>query len=87
MNVKELLHRYGDRFKSKHGKSTSSDQWSAMNAMLGCREGQYGEVALSCNACDWSGSVFNPAGIAPVINVKTIVLLNGWNDSKINCCP
>jgi hypothetical protein len=62
MNVKELLHRYGDRFKSKHGKSTSSDQWSAMNAMLGCREGQYGEVALSCNACDWSGSVFQSCG-------------------------
>lgn len=30
--------------------------------MLGCREGQYGEVALSCNACDWSGSVFQFCG-------------------------
>jgi hypothetical protein len=62
MNVKELLHRYGDRFKIKHGKSTSKDQWSALNAMSGCREGQYGEVALACKACDWSGRVFQSCG-------------------------
>jgi hypothetical protein len=29
----------------------SADQWSALNAILGCRTGQYGHVMLSCQDC------------------------------------
>ena len=62
MDVKPLLHHYGDRFKAKHSITTTQEQWSALNAMLGCREGQYGEMTLSCNTCEWSGSVFQSCG-------------------------
>lgn len=54
MSVVELLQRYSDRFKTTHGARTTTDQWSALNALLGCRTGQYGEVVLGCTHCGWS---------------------------------
>ena len=40
MELATIAHNYLDRFKSSHGKSASADQWSALNAILGCRTEQ-----------------------------------------------
>ena len=62
MSIVEILQHYSDRFKHKYGAHTTTDQWSALNAMLGCRTGQYGDVVLGCNHCGWSGSVPQSCG-------------------------
>ena len=35
----------------QYGQSLSADQWSALNALDGCRQGQYGEVDWHCQRC------------------------------------
>ena len=62
MPVVDILQRYSDRFKIKHGACTTSNQWSALNAMLGCRTEQYGEIVLGCHHCGWSGSLPQSCG-------------------------
>ena len=51
MEFATLAQRYLTRFKAIHGTSTTAEQWSALNAILGCRTGQYGQVYLSCTDC------------------------------------
>lgn len=46
-----VAHEYLNRFKAHYGATISDDQWSALNAILGCRSGQYGEVQVACHAC------------------------------------
>jgi hypothetical protein len=53
MNFAAIARRYLDRFKGRHGHCTSVDQWSALNAILGCRTEQYGQMQLSCQSCHW----------------------------------
>jgi hypothetical protein len=53
LNLASIMTRYRDRHKTTYGESTTPNQWSALNAILGCRSGQYGEVALSCSVCPW----------------------------------
>ncbi len=53
MDFATIALRYRDRFKTAQGRVTSSEQWSALNAIFGCRSGQYGQVHLSCHACAW----------------------------------
>jgi hypothetical protein len=53
-NLASIFTRYRDRHQAKYGASTTPNQWSALNAILGCRTGQYGEVGLSCSACPWA---------------------------------
>lgn len=55
MELVDVLHRYLSRFKAEYGRTITSEQWSALNAMLGCRSGQYGQIALSCPDCEWHG--------------------------------
>ena len=45
--------RYLARYKAAQGRSASAAQWSALNAILGCRTEQYGQMQLSCQSCDW----------------------------------
>jgi hypothetical protein len=45
--------RYLKRYKTTQGRSASAAQWSALNAILGCRTEQYGQMQLSCPSCDW----------------------------------
>lgn len=52
MNLTDIIQRYLPRYKAS-AHSTSADQWSALNAILGCRTGQYGDMALSCSDCPW----------------------------------
>ena len=54
ITLASIMGRYRDRFKTKYGSSTTLNQWSAVNAILGCRTGQYGEISLSCSACPWA---------------------------------
>lgn len=56
MQFATIAERYLTRFKSRHGASTTQDQWSALNAILGCRAGQYGQMMLSCPACAWQST-------------------------------
>jgi hypothetical protein len=53
LTLASIFTRYRDRHKAEYGASTTPNQWSALNAILGCRSGQYGEIGLSCNACPW----------------------------------
>jgi hypothetical protein len=51
MELATIMRRYLPQFKQNYGGSTTPNQWSALNAILGCRTEQYGEVLLSCKAC------------------------------------
>ena len=62
LTLASIITRYRDRHQSQYGASTTPDQWSALNAILGCRSGQYGEVALTCSACPWNVSYQRSCG-------------------------
>jgi len=62
MDVATIAHDYLSRFKARYGHCTTPDQWSALNAILGCRTAQYGQVHLACNACAWQGSCYQSCG-------------------------
>jgi hypothetical protein len=62
MDVATIAHDYLDRFKAQHRHATSADQWSALNAILGCRTAQYGQVHLSCSACPWESRCYQSCG-------------------------
>lgn len=62
MDLATIAHHYRDRFKATHGTHTTPDQWSALNAMLGCRTDQYGELQLSCSACPWQSTQHRSCG-------------------------
>lgn len=51
MELATIAHNYLDRFKARYGQTIDSNQWSALNAWLGCRTAQYGQVHLSCSRC------------------------------------
>lgn len=53
MDFATIAARYLARYKTTHGRSASPDQWSALNAIIGCRTEQYGQMQLSCDACSW----------------------------------
>ena len=55
--------------------------WSALNAILGCRTEQYGQMQLSCQLAPGNRIVICLAVIAVVINVKTTARRSGWNDN------
>ncbi len=54
LSLASIMARYLDRYKTAYGADTTPNQWSALNAILGCRSGQYGEIGLSCSACPWA---------------------------------
>ena len=51
MDLATIAHDYLDRFKVRYGHSITADQWSALNAIMGCRTEQYGQMVLSCHEC------------------------------------
>ncbi len=53
MDFASIAARYLDRFKAGHGRKASINEWSALNAILGCRTEQYGQMQLSCQSCPW----------------------------------
>lgn len=62
MNVQEITHRYHSRFVQRFGHALNQHQWSALNAMEGCRQGQYGELAWSCQGCEHSAYTLRSCG-------------------------
>ena len=53
MDFASIAARYLDRFKAGHGRTAPVDEYSALNAILGCRTEQYGQMQLSCQSCTW----------------------------------
>jgi hypothetical protein len=51
MDLQSVVKRYGDRLEARFGSSLSRDQWSAFNAIEGCRQGAYGHLILQCKDC------------------------------------
>ena len=51
MDLATLTRHYLPRYKARYSSSTTNDQWSALNAILGCRTEQYGDMLLSCHRC------------------------------------
>jgi len=62
MDLASIACRYLDRFKASHSASTMPDQWSALNAIMGCRTEQYGELQLACKACPWRSTHHRSCG-------------------------
>jgi hypothetical protein len=62
MDIASISHRYLDRFTAQHGHTLNRDQWSAFNAILGCRTEQYGKVHLSCSRCPSQSSRYQSCG-------------------------
>jgi len=62
MDLATISHHYLDRYKARYGRVTSKDQWSALNAILGCRTEQYGKVYLSCSHCPSQSSRYQSCG-------------------------
>ncbi|QIL88805.1 IS91 family transposase [Microbulbifer sp. SH-1] len=51
MTLQTIVQRYRHRFIEQFGHALSRDQWSALNAIEGCRQGPYGEMAWTCQRC------------------------------------
>ena len=51
MDLATISQSYLSRYKARYGASTTPAQYSALNAILGCRTGQYGQIHLACTAC------------------------------------
>lgn len=51
MDLQSIVRRYGDRLQARFGASLNRDQWSAFNAIEGCRQGAYGDLILQCEDC------------------------------------
>jgi hypothetical protein len=39
LNLASIMARYRDRYKADYGASSTPNQWSPLNAILGCRTG------------------------------------------------
>ena len=57
-----ICENYLDRYKRRFSVTTTKNQWSALNAIIGCRTEQYGEMALSCNSCSWQSRCHRSCG-------------------------
>ncbi len=47
---------------TSQGRAASATQWSALNAILGCRTEQYGQMQLSCQSCHWQTDYYLSCG-------------------------
>lgn len=62
MNLQTIVSHYKTRFLTRYGNTLSADQWSALNAIGGCRQGQYGDMLLSCSSCSHDSSLPRSCG-------------------------
>jgi hypothetical protein len=56
----EIARQYLPVFILKH--FLTANQWSALNAIMGCRTQQYGQVHLACNECHTHTSQYQSCG-------------------------
>lgn len=62
MTLQDIVHRYRDRFIDRYGKTLTTAQWSALNAMGGCRQGQYGDIEWACTECHHHQNIMRSCG-------------------------
>lgn len=62
MELSSIAHDYLPAYKARYGHSTSAEQWSALNAILGCRTEQYGQIYLSCSDCSGASMRYQSCG-------------------------
>lgn len=62
MRLQEIVQQYGDRLEARFGAQLSRDQWTAFNAIEGCRQGRYGESILQCEDCHRQAYVARSCG-------------------------
>ena len=62
MNLTAVIERYQGRFRDQYAARMTPVQHSALNAVLGCRSGQYGEMLLDCSSCHWQQTRFHSCG-------------------------
>lgn len=53
MKLQAIVQAYRPAYEARYGHRTTPDQWSALNAMLGCRTAQYGALSLCCEHCHY----------------------------------
>lgn len=53
IELSSIITDYLDRFKHQYGGQTRDDQWSAINAITGCRTQQYAQMTFACDACPY----------------------------------
>lgn len=51
MDLQSILRDYHARFMDHYGHTLTKDQRSALNALIGCRTGQYGDTIFHCHEC------------------------------------
>ena len=62
MNLTTIIERYQAGFETQYTGRINSNQLNALGAVLSCRTERYGEMKLSCTACQWQQSRFNSCG-------------------------
>lgn len=62
MELSQIIQRYLLSFKARHAQTTNEAQWSAINALLGCRTAQYGKLQLACEHCQRLSSCHRSCG-------------------------
>ena len=55
-HLADLCEHYLARYEQQYAASTSPNQWSALNAIIGCRTEQYGTLQLACGNCQTHSS-------------------------------
>lgn len=58
----DIEKQYLPAFKMRHHSSITQNQWSELNAIIGCRTQQYGEIYLACNGCHSHTSHYQSCG-------------------------
>lgn len=62
MTLPDIVERYRTAFLARFGRTLTAQQRSALNAITGCRTGQYGELVLTCQDCQQTGGQFRSCG-------------------------
>lgn len=62
MDLTTVIERYQDRFRDAYATRLTPHLRNALDAVLGCRSAQYGEMVLNCSSCDWQQTCFHSCG-------------------------
>jgi hypothetical protein len=62
MTLQHIAEQYRDRFVRQYGHRLNTEQWSALNALGGCRQGPYGDLLWACRDCPQSVSTLRSCG-------------------------
>lgn len=62
MNLSDIIKRYQGEYEQRFASTITQAQRHAMNAILQCRSGRYGQMALDCTQCDFQSSLNHSCG-------------------------